>query len=66
MTAVEQEAREGALVLLGAYPPETDPTAHRGDGCVACASYGTTCEGLEQEWWTDLEWEDLYDRMSSD
>jgi len=66
MTTAEQQAREGALALLAIYPPEYDPEVHRGDGCVACPSYGTTCEGLEQEWWTDLEWEDMHDRMSSD
>jgi hemerythrin-like domain-containing protein len=66
MTAAEQQAREGALTLLSTYPPEHDPTVHRGDGCVACPSHGITCNGLEHEWWTDLEWEDMYDRMSSD
>ena len=66
MTAAEHQAREGALALLAIYPPEYDPEVHRGDGCVACPSYGTTCDGLEQEWWTDLEWEDMHDRMSSD
>jgi hypothetical protein len=43
-----------------------DPEVHRGDGCVACPSFGTTCDGLEREWWTELEWEDMWDRMSSD
>jgi hemerythrin-like domain-containing protein len=66
MTAAEQQARESALELLTAYPPEYDPTVHRGDGCVACPSYGTTCDGLEQEWWTDLEWEDRDERMQGD
>jgi hemerythrin-like domain-containing protein len=66
MTAAEQQARDAALGLLILYPPEHDPEVHRGDGCVACPSYGTTCDGLEQEWWTDLEWEDMHDRMSSD
>jgi len=66
MIEAEQQAREGALALLATYPPEYDPEVHRGDGCVACPSYGTTCDGLEQEWWTDLEWEDMHDRMSSD
>ncbi len=66
MTAAEEQAQEAAVTLLTTYPPEHDPTVHRGDGCVACPSYGTTCDGLEQEWWTDLEWEDMYDRMSSD
>ncbi|MDR3683809.1 MAG: hemerythrin domain-containing protein [Geothrix sp.] len=66
MTAVEQQAREAALGLLVRYPPEHDPTVHRGDGCVACPSYGTTCDGLEQEWWTELDWEDRDERMRGD
>ncbi len=66
MTEAERQAREGALALLTIYVPELDPEVHRGDGCVACPSFGVTCDGLEHEWWTDLEWEDMYDRMSSD
>jgi hemerythrin-like domain-containing protein len=66
LTEAEGAAREAGLALVALYPPRPDPEAHRGDGCVACPSYGTTCEGLEREWWTDLEWEDMWDRMSSD
>jgi hypothetical protein len=66
MTEAEQRAREAALALLALYPPEHDPEVHRGDGCVACPSFGTTCDGIEHEWWTDLEWEDMWERMSSD
>lgn len=66
MTDAEHAARETGLALLTAYPPQPDPQAPRGDGCVNCASFGTTCEGLEAEWWTDLEWEDHWDRMQSD
>ncbi len=66
MTEAEAAAHRGGLALVAAYPPLYDPTAHRGDGCVSCPSHGTTCDGLELEWWTDLEWEDFEDRMSSD
>ncbi len=66
MTAEEASAREAGLALVVAYPPQHDPEVHRGDGCIACPSYGTTCEGLEHEWWTDLEWEDMRQRMGSD
>ena len=38
----------------------------RGDGCVACPSYGNTCDGLEHEWWTEHDWEDARERMGSD
>ena len=66
MTETEAAAREAGLVLISRYPPFMDPEVHRGDGCVACPSFGTTCDGLEREWWTELEWEDMWDRMSSD
>lgn len=66
MTGEEAAAREAGLALVVTYPPQFDPVVHRGDGCVACPSFGTTCDGLEREWWTDLEWEDMRERMSSD
>lgn len=66
MTEAEAAARDAGLALISRYPPTLDPDVHRGDGCVVCPSYGTTCQGLEREWWTELEWEDMWDRMSSD
>lgn len=62
MNRAEAGAQEAALALLLRYRPLYDPSVHRGDGCIACPSYGTTCDGLEQEWWTDLEWEDMWER----
>ena len=66
MTSEEALAREAGLALVLLYPPKHDPEVHRGDGCIACPSYGSACEGLEHEWWTDLEWEDMRERMGSD
>jgi hemerythrin-like domain-containing protein len=66
MTPAEASARDAGLALVALYPPQFDPEVHRGDGCIACPSYGTTCEGLEREWWTELEWEDMRERMGSD
>lgn len=66
MTEDEAAAREAGLALVTTYPPLHDPEVHRGDGCIACPSFGSTCEGLEREWWTDLEWEDMQERMGSD
>jgi hemerythrin-like domain-containing protein len=66
MTPEEASAREAGLALVVRYPPQHDPDVLRGDGCIACPSYGTTCDGLEREWWTDLEWEDMEERRSSD
>jgi hemerythrin-like domain-containing protein len=66
MTKEEGAAHAAGLALVATYPPLHDAEAQRGDGCVSCPSYGTTCDGLEREWWTELEWEDMWDRMSSD
>ena len=65
-TALEAEARDLGLALVQRYAPEADPDALRGDGCIACPNYGTTCDGLEHEWWTDLEWEEMWERGDSD
>jgi len=27
-----------------------------------CRGYGETCNGLEAEWWTELEWDEFYNR----
>lgn len=62
MTGAEAAAREAGLALVIAYPPQNDAEVHRGDGCVACPSYGVTCDGLELEWWTELEWEEMEER----
>jgi hemerythrin-like domain-containing protein len=62
MTGAEAAAREGALALLAIYPPQHDAEVHRGDGCIACPSFGVTCDGLEFEWWTELEWEEMEER----
>jgi hemerythrin-like domain-containing protein len=59
----ELEAREGASALLARYPPDPDRTAVRGEGCVVCPSYGTSCDGVEREWWTDDEWDDFFHRV---
>jgi len=56
-TPEELSARADGERLAGLYPPSHDPGAVRGEGCVICPSYGTTCGGLEREWWTDDEWE---------
>ncbi len=50
--AEERNAREYALPLLARYPPEQDRTALRGEGCVVFPSYGTSCDGVEREWWS--------------
>lgn len=65
-TADELEARRVAEGLLERFPPLRDPTVYRGDGCVMCPAYNDTCRGLEREWWTESEWEELSGRVGSD
>lgn len=62
MTGDEAAARKAGLALVAIYPPMHDAEVHRGDGCIACPSFGTACEGLEAEWWTELEWEEMEER----
>lgn len=59
----EAQAAEDGESLVASYPPVHDPTALRGDGCMACPSYGTTCEGLERTWWNESEWDELGDHL---
>ena len=61
--AEEQTAHDVALPLVARYPPQHDRTAVRGEGCVVCPSYGTSCDGVEREWWTDHEWDDFFHRV---
>lgn len=58
----EAAAREGAAALLVRYPPVEDDALVRGEGCFMCRAYGVTCNGLEAEWWTELEWDEFHYR----
>ncbi|ACK52919.1 MULTISPECIES: hemerythrin domain-containing protein [Pseudomonadota] len=60
MSEAEAAAREGAAALLVRYPPVEDFALTRGDGCFMCRAHGETCDGLEAEWWTEIEWEEFY------
>ncbi len=62
MSEAEAAAREDAAALLVRYPPVEDDALTRGDGCFMCRAYGETCDGLEAEWWTELEWEEFFMR----
>ena len=66
MSEAEAAAREGAAALLARYPRIEDDALTRGDGCFMCRAHGQTCDGLEAEWWTELEWEDFRSRDASD
>ncbi len=62
MSSAQQAAREDAAVLLRRYPPVEDAALTRGEGCFMCPVHAVSCDGLEAEWWTELEWEDFYNR----
>ena len=66
MSEAEAAAREGGTALLVRYPPVEDATLARGDGCFMCRAYGETCDGLEAEWWTELEWEEFFNGDAGD
>ncbi len=62
MSETEATAREGAATLLVRYPPIEDAALARGEGCFMCRLYGEGCNGLEAEWWSDLEWDEFHYR----
>lgn len=62
MNEAEAAALEDTAALLVRYPPVEDDALTRGDGCSMCRAYGETCDGLEAEWWTEIEWEEFYIR----
>jgi len=61
--AEETAARVRVEPLVTRYPPREIADLIRGDGCVPCPAYGAGCLGIEREWWTELEWEDVHDRI---
>lgn len=63
LSGEEQAARVEGEWLLAKYPPLRDAEVLRGDGCVLCPAYGSSCQGLEREWWNEWEWEEHQDRM---
>lgn len=62
-TDAERAAREDAMTLVERYgaAPFVDPS--RGEGCVCCPAYGVRCDGVEREWSSDTEWEDMMARV---
>lgn len=62
MRESEAAAREDAAALLLRYPPIEDAVLARGDGCFMCRAHGETCDGLEAEWWNELEWDEFFER----
>ena len=51
--------------LVGRFPPRQElPGVIRGEGCTPCRHFGIGCQGVEREWWSDLEWESFHSRDS--
>lgn len=61
-SAAQAAAQAEGAALLQRYPPWHDPALTRGDGCYLCRAHGRTCDGLEAEWWSQLEWDDFHNR----
>jgi len=59
----ELAARDEGVRLAAAWPFAADAGGVRGEGCVVCPSYGTTCRGVEAEWWNESEWEEFSDHL---
>ncbi len=65
MTDAEREARQVGEALTERYASVGERDVIRGDGCVLCPAFADTCRGLEAEWWTESEWDELEDHLSS-
>ena len=61
-TEAELAAHDEGLRLAEAWPFHPGDGI-RGEGCVVCPSYGTTCRGVEAEWWNESEWEEFADHL---
>jgi hemerythrin-like domain-containing protein len=59
LSEAEAAAQADAAALLLRHPPREDAALTRGDGCYLCRAHGSTCDGLEAEWWSDLEWDEF-------
>jgi hemerythrin-like domain-containing protein len=63
LAAFEARADARPLVALGEslvrrFPPRAAlPGVFRGEGCSVCRHFGDRCQGIEREWWSELEWE---------
>lgn len=64
LTLREAIARAVGESLIDCYPPSEDADVVRGDGCVMCASFGVSCNGIEREWWNEWEWEELDEHIA--
>lgn len=59
----ERAARDAGLRLADRYGAAEIHGLVRGDGCACCPAFGVSCDGVEREWSSDLEWEDMLDRV---
>lgn len=62
-TPEEAAARDEGDALVARWAPMSDPGIVRGEGCAICPSFGVRCDGIEREWWSELEWDEFPDRV---
>ena len=58
----ERAAENDGLELAAKYGTAEIPGLLRGEGCVCCPAYGVSCDGVEREWSSEAEWEDMIER----
>lgn len=63
-TKAELAAKREGEALVEKYPPKEDREIFRGESCIMCPAYGSSCDGLEKEWWTESEWDEIHDRLT--
>ncbi len=51
----ERRVRRVAEDLVKVWTPLDDDDLFRSDGCMACAAFCDTCDGIEREWWNAWE-----------
>lgn len=61
--AEEEAAAREAAALITRHRPARLPDLIRGGSCAACPFFGAECEGVERAWSSDLEWDDMIDRV---
>jgi hemerythrin-like domain-containing protein len=62
-TPEQAAARDDGDALALRFPPMVDLGIVRGEGCAICPSFGVRCDGIEREWWSELEWDEFPDRV---
>jgi hemerythrin-like domain-containing protein len=57
-SAAETEIAATMEGLILRYPPFEDREVVRGEGCIMCPAFASSCRGIEREWWNQWEWKE--------